>query len=139
MTNKDFIKSEICRLSYSDAGNISANAVLAVAFVLRNRVNAGWGDWLSVLNSRGDFLADHDYLSKSRVFDPREPVLRQVIERIDGVYDGSIEDKITAGGLYYADITSLIYNPKSAFGVNIVGKPDEHPRVAQVGNLTIFK
>ena len=135
MNADNYIKGRLatfCIEECSKTGNV--DNMLAVAFVLRNRVDAGWhgGDWLSVIEDapkqRGNFPPPLVGLSL------RDYHIKEFLRQIDDVYTGEAEDELTQGALYYAVLHTLT---DEWFISNIVRNPNSHPRIAQV-HLTSF-
>lgn len=120
---------------------------MAVAFAIRNRVNAGFwgGDWASVLSHHKDYSSVSEQPPYA-VPDPRIYSIQCLLQEIDGIFKGSRADDITIPresvlakpappALYYGRLDQIT---SSHFLENIARKPDIHPRVAQVGMLTFF-
>lgn len=135
MTADNFIKAQVVTFAYHEAKTCGGFAsMLAVATILRNRVKAGWGDWLSVLNNAHRHAA-HELTGGA--IDLGDEYLRRVLMVIDDVYQGNEPDTATEGGLYYID--TLRPAPRKWFIDNIIQHPTQHPRVAQVGMLHIYR
>lgn len=116
MTGIDFIKACAALLAWRDGSKEGFDGMLAVLFVIRNRAQAGWagGDWLKIVEE----LSEENTLYYP---DTREPNFQRLLQWVDGVYDGTIEDKITNGAKYY-------YNPAMAA-----------ERCAVVGGMTFYR
>lgn len=111
--------------------------MIAVAMVIRNRVDAGWhkGSWMENIYAPGAFSSMNG--SVSEVPDIRDPEVIKFLELVDKIYDGTMPDKLTDGAMYFCDPT--LVSEDNWFYKNIISKPDEHPRVAQVGRNVFFK
>lgn len=126
MTGATFLQSLATLVAYEEVSEYGTNAELAVLFCFRNRVAAGWedGDFSRILQ-RYFFEM---YSSGSTIYIPdipdvRNPDFQQVLGYVEGIFDNSLQDKLTSGALYW--------------GVN---KPiGAKERVAQVGPLLLWK
>jgi hypothetical protein len=109
--------------------------MLAIAFVLRNRVQAGWhgGSWLEVIDNAPNTLGTK--YGDSPAIDVRDVPFRKVLQDIDDIYHGITEDELTEGALYYAELTKVNCD---WFRENILADLDSHPRLSTVGPVTFF-
>ncbi len=138
MTGLEFEKSVVALACWREMRGEGINAMLAVAFVLRNRANAGWHQH-SIYNnaialnqiSSMSVLGDKNTIKYP---DPRDPDFQMLLHKIDAIYEDA-QDQITNGAKYYAVLTDAT---SGWFFDNIVNKPAEHPRVAQIGKTTFF-
>jgi hypothetical protein len=133
---ENVIKGQLAMFAIQEgARHGGAENMAAVAFAMCNRVNAGWygGDWMKVLEM-APVRAGTRY--------PMEPVnlrdtqVRQFLQRIDDIFDGSEEDDPTNGGVFYCELNKV---EGEYFKTHVLGRPEQHPRVAQVGPVTFFK
>lgn len=148
MTIQDGIKWELFMLSWREGARHGGLAnMLAVAFVVRNRVKAGWhgGDWLAVIADhaihRGEQATGNRQQATAEKTQKNYPdfhdeVIRDLLGWMDAVFDGAREDLWTEGALYYSQ---LELPQRKWFVDNIVRKPEEHPRVATVGPVSLFR
>lgn len=138
MIGTEFEKAIVALSAWREMRGEGVNAMLAVVFVLRNRAKAGWNDGSIYQNA----IALNQISSISVLGDPntikfpdiRDPDFQTLLHKIDAIYNDA-PDQITSGAKYYAvlkDATS------GWFFKNIVNKPSEHPRVAQIGKTTFF-
>jgi hypothetical protein len=109
------------------------NNMMAIAYVLRNRVFAGWGDWLEVVQRAPE--------KRVTLYDPYIPNLRSsnvraLLNRIDEVYTRADVSDITGGALFYFEP-----NQPAAewFTREILKRPEDHPRSAHIGPVWFFK
>ncbi len=94
MNSEEYLKALVSYIAWRDGHQDGFSGMLAVAFALRNRVKAG-SDWLKVVTSQ---------LIERRITalpDPREPAFQRLLQNIDGVFDNSLIDNLTGGGLFY--------------------------------------
>jgi hypothetical protein len=110
--------------------------MLAVAFVLRNRVAAGWqgGDWMAVLDQADEVAGKKREIARG--VDLRDGSIRQFLSAVDDIYIGSKADDLTNEALFYAELHTLT---NDWFRENVVRKPENHPRVATVGMTAFFR
>jgi hypothetical protein len=145
MVTQQIEKAWLFVQAFREAGHLGEQAMLAVAFALRNRQRAGWegGNWALVVKHcnriRYNTVPPNDEYP-----DLRDPIVRRVMTKIDSIYDGSAPDTFvscvhpTEGartGKYWA-ILHQITNPE--FLERIVRSPNEHPKTSTVGDLTFF-
>lgn len=140
MTPDAFVKAQLATLAYDEANHTgSLDSMRAIAFIIRNRVRAGWsaGNWNRVMN----------FAWRHSCFEPiaqdsgpslESEIFRRLLIGIDEIYDGSAEDTMTEKGLYYCDSTRGL-PVRDWFAKTIVQDPTNHPRVAQVGMIYIFR
>lgn len=146
MTVQDVIRVELAMLAWREARHYGGiNNMLAVAFVVKNRVDAGWlgGDWMQI-------IANHEQWSARLVTAPalqgetqmapvpdfHDPDVRDLIVEVDGIFDGTAEDTFTDGALYYCELDRV---ERPWFLQNVVRRPDAHARVATVGPVSFFR
>jgi hypothetical protein len=142
-----FLQGQLALFAWRDGFNEGLAGMLAVAHVIKRRVEAGWwsGDWAQVLSHHREYSA---YIEPypDTIPDPRVYSIQCLLQEIPNIFSGQTKDDITvpkqsvlarpaAGALYYARL-DLISNPW--FLDSISRKPNEHPRVAQVGQTFFF-
>lgn len=136
MTSDDYIKSKLADLCWQEGHEYGGiNNMLAIGFMMRNRVHAGWlgGDWLACIAEY--YINAEGEKRPSSTPNLRDPMFRELLAKIDGVYEASAADKMTQGALYCADLNKI---SRQWFVDNIVRKPEEHKRIAQVGPVYFF-
>jgi hypothetical protein len=137
MTTDTAVKAQLAFFAYAEANHTgSLDSMRAVCFIIRNRVRAGWAgaDWNRVINHAPTHTA-HDARISRPSFE--SDIFRRLLLEIDEIYSGGSADNLTEGGTYYCDVTGRAIRPW--FAENIVQQPANHPRVAQVGMIHIFK
>ena len=139
----DFEMALASLLAWREERSNGPNGMLAVLFVLRNRVKAGWNgaSWTRNIDGHNQFSSMSVTGDSQTVAYPdvRDPQFLQVLQVVDSVYDGTRLDNLTNGALYYADLASKGYTHGGWFERNIVLQPEVHPRMATVGTTTYFK
>ena len=149
MTSDSFVKAHLAQLCWRNAPAGKAfQSMQCLAFIERNRVRAGWmgGDWLSIIANDAAYQAyegNHRRLSVGTgpavlqdFPDLRDEIFKKFLWEIDRIYDGSREDPMTEGALWWAEAEKI---NRPWFLENIARKPEQHPRVAQVASLTLWR
>jgi len=139
MTSDTFVKAQLAMFAFDEACHTgSLDSMRAVAFIIRNRVQAGWsgGNWNRTIN----FAWRHSCFEWEVSADPslESDIFRRFLLQVDEIYDGTAEDNMTEKGLYYCD-TTRGRPVRDWFAATIVRDPANHPRVAQVGMIYIFR
>jgi len=152
MRSDHFIIGQLARISYIDGYSDGLNGMLGVAFVIRNRIRAGWwnGDWSEVLSHHKDYSCRIENMPDI-IPDPRNHSFSRFLMQVDGIFSGATDDFVTIKpsgevnylfkeqrppvALYYARLNEIT-NEK--FMNDIPRRPDLHPLIAQVGGLSFF-
>lgn len=140
MTGDQFVKGQLIAFAYQEAGHCGGiDSMLAVCYVLRNRVKAGWfgGDWMNVLNGV-DQSSAYEYSRPEKV-DISAEIFQRLLMRIDDIFQGAAEDTMTREGLYYIETHDRGRTMREWFARKIIRDFTNHPRVAQVGMIQIYK
>lgn len=135
-------KALACLLAWREENRNGLNGMTAVLFVVRNRAKAGWemGEWNRIIITHNQFSSisvpgDGQLVKYPDLHDQNFVRLLQVV---DSVYDGTAQDKLTNGALYYYDPGPGV-TPGGWFDREILQKPDIHPRCAVIGSTNFFK
>ena len=138
------IQAKLVIFAHNEAGwTGSLQCMLAVACVLKNRVDAGWGDWMTVLEDTERVAGNWNEPVKPMPMDLADDNLRDLMGEVDDIYHGIFVDELTRienpmGGkatcLYYCFVERPI---RDWFAKHIIQSP-EHPRVAQVGQMMLY-
>ena len=158
MTKVNYEKALLFMQCCREASHLGEQAMLAVAFCLRNRQRNGFegGDWLQIIQYCNR-LRYNDAPPNNEFPDLRNPIIHRFLAKIDSVFDGSMPDVLTsctqfataltaqgnaagltsgvATGKWYCELDKIT-NPE--FLARIVRAPHDHPRTSTVGGLTIF-
>jgi len=135
MTIDNFIKGQLAAFAWREAHHHGGlDNMRAVAFVIRNRVQAGWngGDWMAVLNHHGTIAA---HINEAPYPDLRNPYFRLLLQAIDDIYHNNANDELTLGAFFYAELGKI---DSQWFIQNIVRDSEHHGRIAVVGPVTFF-
>lgn len=138
MTDENFIKGQLVGVAVREALRHGGYELpLAIAQVMANRVRAGWygGDWLRVLI--GAAAVAGNPAQDMAPFNRKDLVFRTILHRIDDVYNGVAEDRITNGALYYCELAAPI---RPWFQETIISYPgrEDHPITASFFPITFF-
>lgn len=137
----DFVKSLALLVAWREEHTNQINGMLGALFVLRNRVEKGWfeGSWELNIESANQFSSMTSLCDSQTVTYPdiRDPDFQKMLLYVDGIYDGTYPDSLTHGALYFANVNNV--KKDSWFDLNILKRPDEHPRVAHIGTTDYFK
>lgn len=123
MTPEELTKSTIALASWKYGHPNGLNGCLAIMFVIRNRVKAGWnsGDWY-----KNASVLLHGSLPSDFPADCRETLFQAVCHSVDAVYEDT-PDKLTHGALYFdTEATENVLHY-------------DEQLVARVGNLSLYK
>jgi spore germination cell wall hydrolase CwlJ-like protein len=132
VTSDDFSKAMLALVLWREARNQSREGIRAVGHVIRNRVNAGWGDWIQVITAKNQFTSISHPGDPQLTLYPRsgDAAYLTILSLVDGIYDGSDAD-LTSGALYYWNPQTS--DPQGWFASHIVADPAAHPQVAAIG------
>ena len=134
MTIDTYIRAEMARFAIEEGerhGGI--NNMLAIAHVLRNRVFAGWGDWVEVVMRAPE--------KRASAYVPTIPNMhstnvRTFLNRVDEIYTHPEVTDLTGGALFYCDPTRHL---AEWFKREVLEKAEDHPRSAHIGPIWFFK
>lgn len=134
--------------------------MLAVAWVIANRVRAGWqgGDWLKVLSYAPIHSASESSEMLSHTMpEVWEPTWRWVTARVEDIYDGTAQDTVTltpskealAVNLPGSDNREVNQQKPSFFYANLnmpirdwflekIIRSADHPRTVEIPPLVLF-
>jgi len=98
MTSDDYVRSKLLSFAWRAASHVSKNAIVCVMFVVRTRVGEE-RNWIGVLNK----LEKDAPLPNSDVEDIRDPQFTSLLEYVDGIVDGTKQDRWTMGAEYWFD------------------------------------
>ena len=136
MNNETFIKAQLAALAIQEgARHGGVHNMVAVAFVMRNRVDAGWygGEWMDVIERAGDRVGTFYPLQPINL---RDSSVKAFLQRVDDIYDGSEEDEMTAGALFYCELHRV---DREWFKQNVLKDRAEHPMTGSVGQVSFFR
>lgn len=136
-----FERAELAAFAYRQAkhtGNI--DCVKAICYVMRNRVNAGWGDgsFMSVINHHG-LSAGEEQQRNEIELDLDDRLLQMILRDIDDIYLGQGNDlvkPVVADALYFHFIDKPL---RQWFVEHILHDPANHPGIAAIGLMRLFK
>jgi hypothetical protein len=141
----DVVIVYLANLMFNEPKDDGVSGHRACGLVVRNRVNAGWGDWIQVIRDHDKYSADPGAAPRAMVLgDPiRDDVFRRCLEIASNIYSG-MEKDITKGALRYArldrcseEFANKIIRPTKMNAENGCTEL-VHNRVATVGLQTFF-
>jgi hypothetical protein len=136
MTPDNYIKARLATFAHDEAQHHGGiDCMLAVAFVVRNRVRAGWrgGNWMEVIESHDEVAAT---IYQHSAPDLRNINFRLLLAQVDDIYSGLAPDRYTEGALYYCELNHV---ERQWFKDNVLKDLQTHERCATVGNISFFK
>jgi hypothetical protein len=87
MTQKDVDRVMLVRYAVQEAGpRGSLEEMKAICYCLRNRVRAGWGEWLDVIESAGETLCNEP-IDPTRI-DTANRAYQRLLHDVDDIYFG---------------------------------------------------
>lgn len=129
----DFLKAQLVTAGWLHGkeygGHLASCMVMAT---LMNRVKAGWGTLLEVIERIPMYAATTEL--PTGIPSLWEPSFIKLLHEVEGIYDGSVPD-VSKGALYWGD-TRRIETP--FFQNKILGNPD-HPRTVDMNSLVFWK
>jgi len=151
MDSVAFTKALLLNRAWQQSHDNAYQGLLVEMFILKNRVDAGFGNWRQVIQ-RADSIAGNLPCPVRDLPSDYDPLFRRLLSEIDSIYDGTRNDEMTrvqgfkttdkgslfptvVHGLYYADLSK----PLTPFLKDkILADPTNHKRIATVGSLTVF-
>jgi len=134
LTIDTYIRAQVARFAIEDgARHGGIQNMLAIAHVLRNRVFAGWGDWVEVMQRAPE--------KRATIYPPYTPdmrgsSIRVFLSRLDEIYTATTSEDFTGGALFYVDPGLPMAD---WFREQVMNHPEQHPRCSHVGPVWFFK
>lgn len=144
MNFASFERGQVAGWAYRKARHTgSLDCIKALAYIVRNRVKAGWGDgtWLWVIENHWTVEGNETAVSPKADYKPMDAsdrMLQLFVREIDGIYDGSSQDdtkRVVNDALYFQFVD---LPPRPWFVENIVERHEHHRRVAGIGTIAFF-
>lgn len=130
-------------------GHIAGQMVM---HVLANRVRAGWGSWLQVIDKIPLYMAENEMpvLTHPSIW---EPSFVKLLQTVEGIHDGSVQDLTKGnmwptgapggqiGALYWASLGNI----QRQWFKDLIAAEDvitglrQHPQVANINSLSFFR
>jgi len=133
MTPDAYVRAMMVRFAVEEGQKYGGtNNMLAILHVIRNRVMAGWGDWLDVVEAAP--------LKRGNISPPAAPNMRLgdvriVLNRVDEIYQKTDTVDLTGGALFYVDPGQPM---NDWFRREVIEKPDAHRRTAHIGPVWFY-
>lgn len=141
LKQEDYIKGQLVNMAwrfaalYNIGGHLAAQKIM---HALANRVRAGNGSWLQVIDRIPMYMAENEL--PPMVHPPlMDPAFVKVLQAVDGVVAGSTPD-MSYGALYWGDLNKI---ERPWFLEKIIQARDEdgmprHKRVTDMNSLSFF-
>jgi hypothetical protein len=137
MTIDTYIRAQMVRFAMEEAQRYGgANNMIAMCQVLRNRVFAGWGDWLEVVMTAPMKRGNRGNGTTTPFALLRTPEAAILLNRIEEIYTRVDTSDMTGGALFYIDSTQPV---NDWFEKEVLKRPEEHARTAHIGPVWFFK
>lgn len=151
MTQKDVDRVVLALYAVREAGERgSLEQMKAICYCLRNRVRAGWGEWMAVIESAGETAA-HEPAAQTPI-DTNSRTYQRLLRDVDDIYFGhtalkSYEDESTGDletslcakdheCLYWCFVNRPIIEH---FATTIVRDQENHANVASMGLMMFYE
>jgi hypothetical protein len=110
-------------------GHLAACIIMSV---LGNRVRAGWGNWLEIIDRIPKFSATTNVppYAPPQIW---EPGFIRLLHEVDAIYDGSQD--YANGALYWCDTRDI---NTEFFQNKILSDLETHPRILEMNTLVCF-
>jgi hypothetical protein len=141
MNYATFERAQLARWAYLKAVHTGSLACMkAICYVLRNRVQAGWGEglWLNVIENHC-MMEGNEESGMRQPLDPADRLLQILVRDIDDIYLGLSADDtelVVQDALYFQFIDRP---PRQWFVEHIIRDPENHARIGQVGPIALFR
>ena len=157
MTLNDINRAALALFAAREAGpEGSLEEMKAIALCIRNRVRAGWGDWIDVMEHAQEYAANPE--RERFALDMNRRAVQRMIADVDDLYYGAQANVTGQGGkeptaqrfateatsteealekcLYWADCKREF---TAWFKENILRNQQEHRTAAQMGIMMFFE
>ena len=115
---------------YGQQGHLTAELIMGC---IANRVKAGHGTWLEVIERIPLYAAENEIPAGfPQVWDP---AFMKLLHSVEGLYDGSVPNPAKEGK-YWADLRHV---ETDFFKEKILGNSDEHPRIVDMNSFSVFR
>jgi hypothetical protein len=109
-------------------GHLAACMVMSC---IANRVRLGWGNWLEMIDRIPAYSAQIDMPTGTPSI--WEPNFVRLLHEVESIYDGTQD--YSKGALYWCDLRRI---ETEFFRDKILKNTAQHPRIADMGTLTLF-
>ena len=142
LKSEDFIQAKLIEVGWRfgrhyHGGFLASQMVMSA---VANRVRAGWGAWLDVIDRVPMYMAETE-LPPLKFPSIWEPDFVKLLHSVSGTFEGSAQD-LTKGGLYWCDLNGV---EREWFREKIIRAIDpstglrKHEKVADFNSLSFFK
>jgi hypothetical protein len=147
MTQKDVDRVMLVRYAVQEAGpRGSLEQMKAICYCLRNRVRAGWGEWMDVIESADEHRANEP--NELIRIDHNSRAYQRLLHEVDDIYFGhsasfgdgpTLEDALCAKerpNFYWLFLDRPM---RPWFKDNIAGDKENHPSNATMALMMFFE
>jgi hypothetical protein len=148
MTQKDVDRVMLVRYAVQEAGpKGSLEQMKAICYCLRNRVRAGWGEWMDVIESADEHRANEP--AEPMRIDHTSRAYQRLLHDVDDIYFGHSSTDFGEGTTLEDSLCDkerpnfywLFLNrpTRQWFTDNIAGDKENHPSRATMGLMLFFE
>lgn len=148
MTQKDVDRVMLVRYASFEVGpRGSLEQMKAICYCLRNRVRAGWGEWLDVIETAGETLCNEP--TESAAIDTSNRAYQRLLHDVDDIYFGHSSAGYDEGQTLEDTLCDpqrpcfywlFLNRPKRQwFTDNIANDKVNHPSNATMGLMMFFE
>lgn len=147
MTQKDMDRVMLVRYAVREAGpDGSLEQMKAICYCLRNRVRAGWGEWMDVIDSADESLGNEP-IEPMRL-DSASRAYQRLLHDVDDIYFGhstgrdegtTLEDSLCEKERPCFYWLFLNRPTRTWFRDNIASDKENHPSNATMGLMMFFE
>lgn len=151
MTQKDVDRVMLALYAVREAGErASLEQMKAICYCLRNRVRAGWGEWMAVIDAAGETAA-HEPAPHAAI-DVSSRTYQRLLRDVDDIYfghsglkeygdegGGDLETSLCAKGregLYWCFLNRPVLE---RFAATIVRDQENHANIATMGLMMFYE
>jgi hypothetical protein len=138
MTLDQFQRAQLFAYAYQQALHTGSLAAMkAVAYIIRNRVVAGWhdGNWIEAIQRAQDVSGNEP--TEQPLFDCYSQTFQILARTIDDIYFGQIDEigRTVDGALYYQFINRPL---RDWFYAHVLLDQKAHKRRAIIGSMMVY-
>jgi len=147
VNQKDVDRVLLVRYAVQEVGDRgSLEQLKAVCYCLRNRVRAGWGDWIEVIEGANEMRANEPL--EPTLIDISNRAYQRLLHDVDDIYFGHSQDRLTDGTSLEDTLCSserpafhwiFLDRPMTEwFKDNIAKYKENHPNISSMGLMMFF-
>jgi hypothetical protein len=140
--HRQFLAAQLALIAWREAHQYGGHrAMTMVAHAVANRFRKHWGTWEWIFDNHSKFSAKNaDELTVGWPH-PMDVAWSRLLSEVDGILEGTSPDPTNpnrtpdGGAVYWGDLNGIT---REWFQTNILGKPEEHKRVASNATLNFW-